>query len=165
MQSAQRKTDYGRAPQRVVKMRGNVAYINNDFVNPAGRPRSEAPARTGLKPQPRAAAGRRTRPRAVADTGRKRSTGRGIASTLFVVFVAFCALALLVSRHATLTSISVRNNALQRDIAAVEARIEDLQMDLDLRSTVASVQNTAQQKLGMTYPVQNQTVTISLDSR
>ena len=195
MQAAQRKTDYNIAPlkakKRVVKMRGNVAYINNDFLNEAkprtktqakprtktqarpasktqARPTNKAQARPTNKTQARPAQKRpraqtKAKPRINAKTEQKTAVGRSIAATLFVVFMAFCALALLVSRHAAITSIGVQNNVLQKDITAIEAQIDELALDIELRSTVQSVQNAARE-LGMTYHVNNQKIYIDINS-
>ena len=168
MQAAQRKTDYNtvshQARKRVVKMQGNVAYINNDFLG-GGKPRQKAQPKTSGKTQ--AQAKKRPAVKAKAQTKPKteqsKAHGRGIASTLFVVFVAFCALALLVSRHSEITSIGVQNNAIQSNIASIEAQIDELALDIELNSTVQAVQNAARE-LGMTYPVNNQKIHIDINS-
>ncbi len=126
MQSAQRKTNYDHAPaparKRNVKMRGNVAYINNDFLStqPMQRlkpqPKRGAKAYSGARMQPTVLAqpknAHQHKTQAALQPERSHAPGRGLASTIFVLFVAFCALALLVSRHASIASIGVKNNAL-----------------------------------------------------
>lgn len=143
MQSAQRKPDYNvqtpRPKKRVVKMEGNVAYISNGFAKQRVR-------------QPRTAAQRETKPHK-----------SGLFSTLCVLFIAFCALALLVSRYAALCSIGVKNSNLDRDIQKTEAKIESLKVEIELQDDLEHIHNTAQQELGMTYPGQDQKITIDID--
>jgi len=180
MQSAQRKTNYDHAPaparKRNVKMRGNVAYINNDFLStqpmqrPKPQPKRGAKAYPGARMQPTVLVAQlknalQQKTQEALQPERSHAPGRGLASTIFVLFVAFCALALLVSRHASIASIGVKNNALHNSIAAIEAQIEDLELELELRSTLEDVQNTARQELGMTYPVQNDKIFIDLNGR
>lgn len=143
MQSAQRKPDYDvqttRPKKRVVKMEGNVAYISNGFAKQRVR-------------QPRTAAQRDTKPRK-----------SGLFSTMCVLFIAFCALALLVSRYAVLCSIGVKNNDLAQTIQDTEAKIESLKVDIELQDDLERIHSTAQDELGMTYPSQDQKITIDID--
>ncbi len=148
MQAAQRKIAYETqsAPQprkRVVKIEGNVAYISNDFaVNPVKKPVTAA--KTAVKPK--AAPKKAEQPK------------KGLVSTLFVVFVAFCALAVLVSRYAIASSVGRQNNDIEQNIAAIENQIDALKIDLELKDSLVYVQQTAQQDLGMTYPDPEQIV-------
>lgn len=87
---------------------------------------------------------------------------RGLASTLFVIFLAFCALSLLISRYAALCTIGVQNNVIVEDIAMLEGEIDKLQMDMELRDSVEYIQNTAQNELKMAYPTQDQKKTINM---
>ena len=170
-------------------MKGNVAYINNDFLSTAApRPKTQASAKAKALPdrkttaaahqkanaaarpkntaaKPKTAAAAKSQANTAARPVCKKAAGKGIASTLFVVFVAFCALSLLVSRHANIAMIGIQNNALQKDIQQIEAQIEDLKLELELRSTLESVQDKARQELGMTYPTQNEKVHIDLNGR
>ena len=114
MQATKRKTAYETQPvpqkrSRVVKIEGNVAYISNGFAE--------------RKPKPKVAAKPAPRPRAVAKP--KAQHKRGIVSTLMFVFIAFCAMSLLVSRYAVACSVGAQNNDLEADIAGVQTQIED----------------------------------------
>ena len=147
MQSAQRKLEYpmpaSRPKKRVVKMEGNVAYIDSGFAKQKVR-------------QPQAAPRKKT----VARRAVKHKTG--IASTLFVLVIAFAAMALLVSRYAAVCSVSAQNNALEQQISETEAKIDRLQVDLELKEDIEYVHNAAQQQLGMQYPAQSQKIKIDL---
>ncbi|MGI5848707.1 MAG: hypothetical protein ACOX8Q_01330 [Christensenellales bacterium] len=144
MQTAQRKTEYRPVAvprKRVVKMEGNVAYINSGLA--VQKPRQSVAA---IK----------------KEAAEARQTKSGVASTLFVIFVAFCAMALLVSRYAAICSIGAKNNALQKDIESVKTQIEELQIDMELRNNFECVQNVAKNKLGMIYPAEDQKVSIDI---
>ena len=103
MQSAQAKVHYktkqaepSRKPaKRVVKMDGNVAYVSSGFAKKKIQQTAKA-ARTLSRPRKKAKS--------------------GLASTLFVLFIAFCALAMLISRYAIVCSIGSQNNELERKI-------------------------------------------------
>ena len=142
MQSAQRQLDHTRQapskPKRSTRMVGNVAYLPNGYV------KRQAP-----------------RPRAVG-FARAKSKRKGLVSTLFVVVVAFVALAVLVSRYAAVCSIGSQNNDMQQQINQTQAKISALQVELELREDIEYVHNTAQQQLGMTYPGQDQKITIDI---
>lgn len=166
MQSAQRKFDYTSAPyakkKRTVNMRGNVAYINNNnFLDVRSTPWE--------RPRPAAKQPERLTQNTVTLSSHKtdcaRKEGKGLASTLTVLFIAFCALALLVSRHAEIVQIGLKNNQIMREISKLETKAEDLKLDLELRSTLESVQTIARQQLGMTYPLENQRIFIDLNGR
>lgn len=162
MQCAQRKYDNTYAPhaerKRKVNMRGNVAYINNNnFLDvrstPYERPKPVIKkTEKKVKPVPVRA------PK--AECARKKH--KGLASTLFVIFAGFCALALLVSRHAEIVRIGLKNNELMSEISKLETKAEDLKLELELRSTLESVSTAARQQLGMTYPLDNQRIKIDL---
>jgi len=141
MQAVQRKTAYDTqtAPQtrnRVVKIEGNVAYISNDFAV--------------RKPKPVTAAKPASKPKPVAKP--KVQHKKGIVSTLMAVFIAFCALSLLVSRYAVACAVGTQNSDLKADIASVQTQIEALQVDIELKDDLINVQQTAQGELNMTYP-------------
>ena len=161
MQSAQRKT-YDIAPyqrtRKVVKVRGNVAYINNDFLSDPARQRPKQQNAKKAAPAPRPVTPLKTK------TAAKKAPKSGVASTLFVLFIAFCALALLVSRYAAIAQIGVQNNALQKQISTLEAKADTMAVDLELSSTLQAVQSTATQELGMTYPINNQKIYVDLNS-
>ena len=150
MQTAQAKTQYKTKPRRpsaqpkkrVVKMDGNVAYVSNGFASKKVQ-------------QPRSAVKRQIKVK------QKKKTG--LASTLLVLFIAFCALALLVSRYAAVCSIGSANNELERRIEATEAKIDNLAVDLELKDNLEHIHSSAQDELGMEYPDQSQRITISLD--
>lgn len=144
MQSAQRKLEYPTpAPcprKRVVKMQGNVAYIDSGFAKEKVR-------------QPKAA----VRKKPVKAVKRK----AGLASTLVVLVIAFAALALLVSRYAAVCSVSAQCNELEQQISETEAKIDRLQVDLELKEDIEQVHNAAQQ-LGMQYPAPSQHIMIDI---
>jgi hypothetical protein len=139
MQATQRKIAYETQPTplkrpRVVKIEGNVAYISNGSAE--------------RMPKPAAAVKPAKKPVAKPKAQHK----KGLVSTLMVVFAAFCALSLLVSRYAVACSVGSQNNGLKADIASVQTKIEALQVDIDLRDDLTTVQQTAQGELNMTYP-------------
>jgi cell division protein FtsL len=139
MQATQRKIAYEAQPTplkrpRVVKIEGNVAYISNGVAQ--------------RKPKPAGAVKPAKKPAAKPKAQHK----KGLVSTLMVVFAAFCALSLLVSRYAVACSVGSQNNDLKAGIAAVQTEIEALQVDIELRDDLTTVQQTAQGELNMTYP-------------
>ena len=148
MQSAQAKTDYKQRPartlpqprKRVVKMDGNVAYVSNGFAKRKVQ-------------QPTVSAKKRPKPR----------LRTGLASTITVLFIAFSALALLVSRYAVVCSIGSKNNELERQLQVIKAQTDSLAVQMELKDNIQSVHTSAQSELGMTYPGQNQRITINLD--
>lgn len=155
MQAVQRKIEYKAQPQpqprsRVVKIEGNVAYISSGVA--AAQPRT-AP-RPAVKPAVKPA----VRPKAVAKPAAKPK--RGIVSTLAVLFAAFAAMAMLVSRYAEACAVGARNNDLKESIAVVETQIEALKVDIEMKGDLMGVQQTAQQQLNMTYPSPDQIITI-----
>jgi len=170
MQSAQRKYDYDEstyaAKKRVVKMQGNVAYINTDPVRTVrkaqpgtqARPAQKAQAKPIRKPLNKA----KTAAKAEVLRREKAASRRALASTLFVIFLAFCALSLLISRYAALCSVGVQNHVIKQDIAALEAQIDKLQLDMELTDNIEDVQNTAKNELKMAYPRQDQKITINM---
>ena len=148
MQAAQRKIAYETqsAPQprkRVVKIEGNVAYISNGFAESTAR-KPAAVVKTA--PKPKAVPRKAEQPR------------KGLVSTLFVVFVAFCALAVLVSRYAAASTVGRQNNDLEQSIASIENEIDALEVNLELKDNLVYVQQTAKQDLGMKYPDPDQMV-------
>ena len=141
MQATQRKIAYETQPAplkrpRVVKIEGNVAYISNGFAERKPRP--------AVKPAPKAVSKPAAKPKA--------QQKRGLVSTLLIVFVAFCAMSLLVSRYAVACSVGAQNNNMEADIATVQAQIEALQIDIELKDDLSTVQQTAQGELNMAYP-------------
>jgi|APSaa5957512622_1039677.scaffolds.fasta_scaffold29657_2 hypothetical protein len=147
MQSAQVKTNHSttvtrpstQRRRRVVSMDGNVAYVNSGFAKSKVRqPARKAKART-------------------------KHSRAGLGMTMFVMFAAFCALTLLVSRYAVVCSIGAQNNALEQQIITIEGQIDNLAVQLELKDDLEYVQNVAQGELGMKYPDQSQKVSISLD--
>ena len=153
MQTAVRKTNdiivTRPSAKRTVKMDGNVAYISSDYVR-KNKPVADA------RPAPKAAA------KTVAKTAAQPRTG--IVSTLIVLFIAFGALAVLVSRFAMACSIGTQNNALKKDINAVQARMDELKLQIELDDDLQYVQDTAQNELDMTYPTPDQKIHVDLSS-
>jgi Cell division protein FtsL. len=149
MQAVQRKTAYEThaAPQprsRVVKIEGNVAYINNGFAENKAKPAAKPAAKAAAKPVAKPAARLKT----------------GLVSTLLMAIVAFAAMALLVSRYAEASAVGVQNNDLKASITAVETQIEALKVDIEMKDDLLYVQQTAQQELNMTYPSPDQMIEI-----
>ncbi len=133
--------------KRTVKMEGNVAYISSNHVRqnkPVVKAEPKTAAKTVAKKAVRTTAKTAAKPRA------------GVVSTLFVLFIAFGALAVLVSRYAMACSIGAQNNSLKNNIKQVEAKMEELKLDMELRDDLQYVQDTAQNELGMTYPTPDQ---------
>ena len=146
MQSAQAKTYYKPKPAekrpavRQYKKDGNVVYLNNGYAK-KNAPQNNVKAAVNRKPKAKP----------------------GLVSTLAVLFIAFCALAVLVSRYAAVCSIGSQNNELEKRIESVEAQIDSLAVDLELKDDIEYVHSAAQDELGMMYPDQSQRITISLD--
>ena len=169
MQAAQRKFDYDEsaysARKRVVKMQGNVAYINTDPVRPVRKAQPSTQAQPARKTQAKPAAKPRSNAKAAAKAAamqRERAASRrSLASTLFVIFVAFCALSFMISRYAALCTIGVQNSTIKENIAMIEGEIDKLQLDMELRD-IGSIQNIAQNELHMKYPTQDQKITINM---
>jgi len=143
MQTAQRKIQYEARPaaapaKRVVKMDGNVAYISNGFAKQQVRQPAAAPKKA-----------------------EKHKTG--FVSTLCVIFVAFCAMAVLVSRYAAVCSVGAENNKLAQDIEAIETKVEALEVELELKDDLQTVQETARQTLKMQYPAQDQKIQMDME--
>ena len=165
MQAAVSRTKEWTQPKamdrRSVKMRGNVAYINSDIV------RQTRPG-AGVKTMPKAPARPIARPGAkpVARTAQKAVTAAqakphaGLVSTLVVVIIAFCALAVLVSRYAAVCAIGTQNETLRKQIAAMEAQIDELQLQIEMEDDLNEVQEKAVGELGMTYPTPEQKIGI-----
>ena len=136
--------------KRTVKMEGNVAYINSDFAGRVAPPVKKNKPAAAKRPSVRPAAKPVAKPAAKPALKKRRKTG--LASTLLMLFVVFGAMALLVSRYAAVCSIGAQNNALENEIQAVEAKIDALRLDMELRDDLEYIRDTAQQELGMTYP-------------
>lgn len=166
MQSAQRKYDYDITPypvrKRVVKMQGNVAYINIDPEKPAtkARPKTRPAQKTQAKKKSKTNAAAKAKMEALRIE--RAQSRRSLASTLFVVFVAFCALSLLISRYAAICTIGGQNNDIKENIETLEAQIDQLSLDMELRVNVEDVQSKAQDELNMNYPRQDQKISINM---
>ena len=168
MQSAQRKYDYEitqrPAQKRVVKMQGNVAYISIDTEKPgtksrpAARPDQKAQTKQPTKSKTQAAAHAKQQ---ALRRERVRSR-KSLISTLFVVFVAFCALSLMVSRYAVICSIGASNNDIKESIEALDAQIDKVSLEMELSDNVEVVQNKALDELKMGYPRQDQKISINM---
>ena len=177
MQTAQKELKYYKKPaapkKRVVKMDGNVAYIDSGFARKkASRPAQTA--RPGKKPtaaaKPKAKQTATTKPRkkpatAVKPAVKQAKKPKGaLISTLAVLFVGFCALALLISRYAAVCAVGVQNNDIEQSIEETQAQIEALQVDMELRDDITYIKNTATGELNMTYPMQDQKIYIDMDN-
>jgi cell division protein FtsL len=154
MQAVQKRVEYEVRPsvtprKRVVKIEGNVAYISNGFA--AQKPRIAPAAKTAARPAPRPAAKPAAKPK------------KGLVSTLLIVFAAFCAMSVMVSRYAVACSVGARNNELKESIAEVQTQIEALQVDIELKDNLAYVQKSARDDLKMKYPDPGQIVEITPD--
>ncbi|NLT97181.1 MAG: hypothetical protein GXW96_03345 [Christensenellaceae bacterium] len=122
----------------------------------------------GVKTMPKAPARPIARPGAkpVARTAQKAVTAAqakphaGLVSTLVVVIIAFCALAVLVSRYAAVCAIGTQNETLRKQIAAMEAQIDELQLQIEMEDDLNEVQEKAVGELGMTYPTPEQKIGI-----
>ena len=151
MQSVQAKTYHKPKPQelplrpqkRIVKKDGNIVYGSGFAERKVRQPSAKA------KPAAR----------------RKPKIKSGIASTLIVLFIAFSALVLLVSRYAGVCIIGSQNNEMRGQLEAIEAKIDNLAVDIELKDDIDYVHSSAQADLGMKYPDQSQKITISLDGR
>jgi cell division protein FtsL len=86
----------------------------------------------------------------------------GVVSTIFVIFVGFCALSVLISRYAAISTIGSENSKIKSDINAVEVKIEELKVDMELQDNLENVRDTALNVLKMTYPDQSQKVYIDM---
>jgi len=148
--------------RRSVKMQGNVAYINSDIVRQT-RPGAgvktmpKAPARPVVRPNARPAV--RTAA-AKAVTAAQVRPHKGLVSTLVVVIVAFCALAVLVSRYAAVCAVGTQNEKLRKQIAVMEAQIDELQLQIEMDDDLSEAQEKAVSELGMTYPTPEQKIGI-----
>ena len=151
MQSVQAKTYHKpkqqelplRPQKKIVKKDGNVVY-SSGFAD-----RKVRQATTKAKQAAK----------------RKPKVKSGLASTLIVLFIAFSALVLLVSRYAGVCTIGSQNNEMRDQLEAIEAKIDNLAVDLELKDDIDYVHSSAQKDLGMKYPAQSQKITISLDGR
>ncbi len=164
MLATQRKTEYARVPlpgKRVVKMEGNVAYIDT------GSPKSQRAFRgEGIGYSENEALRRKNavkqKAQAAAAAAHTKRMRKGMISTIAVIFVAFCALALLVSRYAAICTINSENSALKSDINAIKVKTEDLRIQMELRDNLESILDTAVNDLGMKYPSEEQKVTLDM---
>lgn len=174
MLATQRKTEYARAPlpkKRVVKMEGNVAYIGTGSpkrqrtsgVESTGHPENEyARKKNAAKNNAVKKNAAKKKIRAAAPAAQPERLHRGMASTITVIFLAFCALALLVSRYAAICTINSENNALKSEIDAVKVKTEELRVQMELRDNLENVLDTAVNGLGMKYPGQEQKVYLDM---
>ena len=151
MQSVQAKTYIKQRPQelparpqkKIVKKDGNVVY-GSGFASGKVRQPSTA-VKKSVKQNPKIKS--------------------GIVSTLIVLFIAFCALVLLVSRYAVVCSIGSQNNELENRLNTIEAKINSVAVDIELKDDIDYVHTSAQADLGMKYPNQSQKIIISLDGK
>ncbi len=161
MQTALKKTNEFTVARpsanRTVKMDGNVAYISSDHVR-KNKPVADA------RPAPKAAAKAVAKPAAKTAVKTAAQPRTGFVSTLIVLFIAFGALAVLVSRYAIVCSIGSQNNVLKKDISAAQTRMDDLKLKIELDDDLQYVQDTAQNELDMIYPAPDQKIHVDLSS-
>ena len=168
MQSAQRKYDYEitqyPAGKRIVKMQGNVAYINTDPTRHEARPRPAArPAqKIQVDPQKKSKAQAAAKAKELSQKRERVQSRKSLISTLFVVFVAFCALSLMVTRYAEICTIGARNNEIKENIEALDAQIDQVSLQMELSDNVEVVQSKAQNELKMAYPRQDQKILMNM---
>lgn len=145
-------------------MQGNVAYISIDPERPATKTRPAAhPARKAQrKQQPKSKAQAAAAARQQALRRERVRSRKSLISTLFVVFVAFCALSLMVSRYAVICTIGIRNNEIKENIEALDAQIDELSLEMELSDNVEVVQSKAQDELHMAYPRQDQKISMNM---
>ena len=167
MQTAQKELKYYKktAPpkKRIVKMDGNVAYIDSGFAKKAVRQSSE-PAKPKKKTTTAAKPKKKKVTAAKPAAKQAKKPKRALVSTLAVLFVAFCALALLISRYAAVCAIGSQNNDIAQSIEDTQAQIEALQVDMELRDDIEYIMNTATGELNMSYPTQDQKIYIDMGS-
>lgn len=172
MLATQRKTEYARTPlpkKRVVKMEGNVAYIDTGspksqrafWGESTGYSENDATRRQHADARKKSAAKQKAAKQAAA-AAQAKNLRKGIASTIAVIFIAFCALALLVSRYAAICTINSENNKLKGEIEAISVKTEDLKVQMELRDNLENVLDTAMHDLGMKYPVDEQRVYLDM---
>ena len=65
-----------------------------------------------------------------------------------MLFVAFCALAVLISRYAAVCAVGSQNNEIEQSIEDTQAQIEALQVDMELRDNIDYIMNTATDEMG-----------------
>ena len=186
MQTVQKKAVSGpktaRPQKRIVKMDGNVAYINSGFAQQktrptqarktVARPAEASRPKSAVKPRETVKLNTAARPRETSklNTAAKPKTAvkpkqrTSVASTLIIVFIVFCALAVLISRYLVVCSVGAENNTIEDEIAAIESEINTLQIDIELKDNLEYVLDTAQAELGMTYPSQEQKQYIDINS-
>lgn len=164
MLATQRKTEYRPAPisqKRIVKMEGNVAYISTGL--PKNKiVRENTGYRDNRAPRINANKNARKPAAAMAEVIAAKQAHKGVASTIIIIFIAFCALALLVSRYAAVCSINSENNKLKSEIKAVEVKVEELKVQMELQDDLENVLNTAVNDLGMKYPDKSQRVSLDM---
>ncbi len=136
-------------------MEGNVAYIDN-----GARKKQKKTSSVKRAPQ---AVNKHKASSAVVIKKETKKARKGIVSTILVVFTVFCAMAVLISRYAIVSSIGSENNSLRSSISEIETRIEELKVDMEMRSSLESVMSAAENELDMTYPQQGQKVSLDMD--
>ena len=144
-------------------MQGNVAYISIDPERPAtkSRPAARPAQKPKAKQQPKSKVQAAAKAREQAQRRERVQSRKSLISTLFVVFVAFCALSLMISRYAAICTIGARNNEIKDNIEALNGQIDELSLEMELGDSVEDIQSKADE-LHMAYPRQDQKISINM---
>ncbi len=98
---------------------------------------------------------------------KRRHPKRDRRVTLLVVLVysviGFFVCSLLITRYAYIIETDKALDALEADIAVLEAEVEKKQLEVSLKDDIALVQSKAKKELGMYYPRNEQIVYIDID--
>ncbi len=141
-------------------MQGNVAYINTDPTRHEARPRPAQKIQVDPKKKSKAQAAAKAKE--LSQKRERVQSRKSLISTLFVVFVAFCALSLMVARYAEICTIGARNNEIKENIEALDAQIDQVSLQMELSDNVEVVQSKAQNELKMAYPRQDQKILMNM---
>jgi|GEM_PF-1524498 len=185
--NAKKEYDLVPLPRRTVKMEGNVAYIKPGYrlggeASRRGKPegaknRAELRNESAAPPVRRKAYEKAARPdrnekmAAAARAALKQAEAlkqakrvrTGALTTIFVVFVAFCALALLISRYAAACGVNSENIALQRKIDKAQEQISGIKIRMEQNDSLKHIEDVAVNEFGMTYPEPDQKVRLDMD--
>lgn len=162
MQTAQVKKEYRQVSlpyKKTVKMEGNVAYIST------ATPAKHKPAKKAAQPKKNAimAAAAEKALREAAEKKQAKRVKTGAITTIFVVFIAFCALAFLISRYSVACGVNSENNKLQSNIDKVNEQISELKTKMELSDSLEHIENVAVNEFGMNYPEQSQKVHLDIN--
>ena len=184
---AKKEYDIVPLPRRTVKMEGNVAYIKQGRRVSGGAPKRAKPegaknatalrneiAATPVRRKAYEKAARPDRNEKMAAAARAalrqaealkqaKRVRTGALTTIFVVFVAFCALALLISRYVVACGVNSENIALQSKIDKVQEQISDIKIRMEQNDSLKHIEDVAVNEFGMTYPEPGQKVRLDMD--